>query len=314
MKSCGFRSGYRSVPGGIGHLKSPHKFTQPQLMTCLVLRAYLKTTYRGVVDFLASSQELCDAIGLKSLPHYSTLKRFADRSAVAEIADAMFAEIIKECAPDAKEMAVDSTGIQDYRRQRLLSNPFGPKEHEIRQAFARGSLRKLVSLRPGGELGTTNGPRGSSRDLEKAMAKVRPKKLYADAGYDAEWVHAVCREHWNVESFIPPSVHRKDGSVGGHYRSQMVEMPKSYGRRWHIETFMSGLKRTTAAHCQPDCRKRCLPKQPSESSPTPCGSSAKRKVENVFKQSKMVPRCLDEFHRAKNPKSITNYLVVSIVA
>ncbi len=22
---------------------------------------------------------------------------------------------------------------------------------------------------------------------------------------------------------------RKDGSVGGHYRSQMVEMPKSYG-------------------------------------------------------------------------------------
>ncbi len=79
------------------------------------------------------------------------------------------------------------------------------------------------------------------------MAKVRPKKLYADAGYDAEWVHAVCREHWNVESFIPPSVHRKDGSVGGHYRSQMVEMPKSYGRRWHIETFMSGLKRTTGS-------------------------------------------------------------------
>ncbi len=81
-------------------------------MTCLVLRAYLKTTYRGVVDFLASSKSCAMPSASRVLPHYSTLKRFADRSAVAEIADAMFAEIIKECAPDAKEMAVDSTGIQ----------------------------------------------------------------------------------------------------------------------------------------------------------------------------------------------------------
>ena len=51
-----------------GHIKSPHKFTQPQLMTCLVLRAYLKATYRGVVDVLDSSQELREAMGLKKLP------------------------------------------------------------------------------------------------------------------------------------------------------------------------------------------------------------------------------------------------------
>ncbi len=150
-------------------------------MTCLVLRAYLKTTYRGVVDFLASSQELCVAIGLKSLPHYSSSNALPIRSAVAEIADAMFAEIIKECAPDAKEMAVDSTGIQTTAACAYFQT-VRAKEHEIRQAFARGSLRKLVSLRLGGELGTTNGPRGSSEILEKAMARLRPKKLYADAG------------------------------------------------------------------------------------------------------------------------------------
>jgi transposase len=28
----------------------------------------------------------------------------------------------------------------------------------------------------------------------------------------------------------------------------MTELPKSYGRRWHVETFMSGLKRLTLSH------------------------------------------------------------------
>ncbi|WP_261342847.1 hypothetical protein [Symmachiella dynata] len=38
---------------------------------------------------------------LKHLPRYSTLKYFADRSHVLEIADAMLAEIVKEFATDA---------------------------------------------------------------------------------------------------------------------------------------------------------------------------------------------------------------------
>ena len=33
------------------------------------------------------------------------------------------------------------------------------------------------------------------------------------------------------------AIHRKDGSVGGRYRSQMVNLPKSYGRRWHVEIY-----------------------------------------------------------------------------
>lgn len=41
-----------------GQIKSPHKFTQLQLMTCLVLRAYSKTTYRGVIDLLAANQSV----------------------------------------------------------------------------------------------------------------------------------------------------------------------------------------------------------------------------------------------------------------
>jgi hypothetical protein len=39
-----------------GATRSRHDFTQRQLMSCLILRAYLKTTYRGVLDLLATDR------------------------------------------------------------------------------------------------------------------------------------------------------------------------------------------------------------------------------------------------------------------
>jgi hypothetical protein len=46
-----------------GSYKSRKDFTQHQLMACLILRTYLKTTYRGVIELLAVSGELREAIG-----------------------------------------------------------------------------------------------------------------------------------------------------------------------------------------------------------------------------------------------------------
>jgi len=55
-----------------GSYKSRHDFTQSQLMACLILRAYMKTTYRGFVDFLAGHQGLRTALGMEGkLPHYT---------------------------------------------------------------------------------------------------------------------------------------------------------------------------------------------------------------------------------------------------
>ena len=54
-------------------LKSPHKFTQPQLLAILVLKQFFKTDYRGVVQWLAKWKELRDALELQRIPHYSTL-------------------------------------------------------------------------------------------------------------------------------------------------------------------------------------------------------------------------------------------------
>jgi len=48
-----------------GAAKSRHDFTQRQLLSCLLLKAYLKTTYRGLLEILATSEVLRRRLGLE---------------------------------------------------------------------------------------------------------------------------------------------------------------------------------------------------------------------------------------------------------
>ena len=68
----------RSLPE-YAHRCSPKKFTQHQLFACLVLKEFLKSDYRGVVNILADCPSLCAAIELEHVPHYTTLQKAADR-------------------------------------------------------------------------------------------------------------------------------------------------------------------------------------------------------------------------------------------
>lgn len=59
--------------------RSRHDYTQPQLFALLVLRQALRTDYRGLVTLLAEWGELRRALGLRRVPHYSTLCYAAHR-------------------------------------------------------------------------------------------------------------------------------------------------------------------------------------------------------------------------------------------
>ena len=61
------------------HRFSPKKFTQHQLLACLVLKEFLKTDYRGLVNFLADCPSLWAAIDLEHVPHFTTVQKAADR-------------------------------------------------------------------------------------------------------------------------------------------------------------------------------------------------------------------------------------------
>jgi hypothetical protein len=52
---------------------SKRDFTQPQLLTILILRQFFRTDYRGMIQMLHDFPNLQTVLKLKKVPHYSTL-------------------------------------------------------------------------------------------------------------------------------------------------------------------------------------------------------------------------------------------------
>ena len=238
-----------------GATRSRHDFTQRQLMTCLILRAYLKTTYRGLLEVLSVSPSLRQRLGLTDkLPHFTTLQKFSARSEVLAIAQKLLASIGQAAARQEAghvDAAMDSTGLaitsaSDYFRSRS-----GKKSKrrwvKISVVVLCGSLLPVSLVI---DLGPSNDRIQVPALLSQAQGVVRPDKFYADAGYDAEWIHVRCREDWGAESLIKPNGQRADGVRNGKWRALMSPehlKARQYGRRWAAESFFSGLKRTMGA-------------------------------------------------------------------
>lgn len=237
-----------------GATRSRHDFTQRQLMSCLILRAYLQTTYRGLIEVLRISSKLRECLGLEEkLPHYTTLQKFSGRSHVAQIAQALIARIGSQAAaqePAPTAAAMDSTGLSSSSASEYFRSRTG---HRCNQWVKLSVIVLCTSLLPLGmelSLGPSNDRTQARPLLAQAQKVARPERFYADGGYDAEWLHQECRDTWGVESVIKPLNHRPDGSRSGRWRSLMSPeylREQGYGRRWSVESFFSGLKRTMGA-------------------------------------------------------------------
>lgn len=59
--------------------KSPHMYAQPSLFAICLMGALLNLTYRGVTELIRSQPRLPARLGIKRIPHYSTLIKFSNR-------------------------------------------------------------------------------------------------------------------------------------------------------------------------------------------------------------------------------------------
>ena len=236
-----------------GATTSRHDFTQRQLLSCLIVRAYLKTTYRGLLEFLKISPNLRRELGLEDkLPHYSTLQKFSTRSQVVKIVQNIIARIgdqaIKQSVNPAA--AMDSTGLATTTASAYFQSRQGKKRRgwaKVSVIVLCGSLLPLALVV---DRGPSNDRVQVPELLRQGQSTGRVERLYADAGYDAEWIHVQCREQWGTESVIKPNGQRADGRRNGKWRAGMSPehlKERQYGRRWGVETFFSGLKRTMGA-------------------------------------------------------------------
>jgi hypothetical protein len=101
------------------HKYSPKLYTQPQLFVCLVLKVFFKTDYRGVATYLREWAELRRAIGLRGVPHYTTLQKASRRLLRLPRARRLLAATIRRHLPRRRRVrraAFDSTGLDCGQR------------------------------------------------------------------------------------------------------------------------------------------------------------------------------------------------------
>jgi hypothetical protein len=89
------------------HECSPKKFTQPQLFACLVLKSFLKVYCRGVVELLNDCPDLRDAIGMKSVPHFTTLHKACRRLIRLPLIEQMLVASLRIHSPRRRRIRLD---------------------------------------------------------------------------------------------------------------------------------------------------------------------------------------------------------------
>jgi len=233
--------------------KSRHTYTQPQLLACLVLRAYKKLTYRGTAELLEASDGLRDALGLRGVPAHTTLKAFCDRAVNPALLDGLVGEVLallRERGLVVEELAVDSTGMEPT----CASAHFVSRSKRTRRGYVKLSLAVACTSVVLVSLALSTGPNNdlceAAEVMWRAAGRCAPDWAFKDSGYDAEWVH----RFWaaaGATSHVPPVPRAKDKQTGeptvkggpGRVRC-WSRTPYHYGLRWHAESFISGMKRT----------------------------------------------------------------------
>ena len=242
------------------HPCSPKKFTQHQLFACLVLMRFFKTDYRGIVAILEDWPELRADIGLEKTPHFTTLQKALHRLIRARHAHRLLKQTI-DIAIDAGVMkrrvdpaAADSTGFEaqptshHFAKRREPSRKSGgkPRKRPFPKAATLADCQSHLIL----SLHTGRGPKPDHPHLERLLTDARRHvgltTLLADAGYDAEHLHRLCRADMGIRSLIPAKIGRPtDKRPTGYWRRVMTDRLHltRYGQRWQVETVFWMIKR-----------------------------------------------------------------------
>ena len=250
----------RALPD-YARLKSPRKFTQPQLVACLIVKEFENKDYRGISVMLAEWSDLREVLGLTKVPHFTTLQQAAKRLLAKGKADRILGEILAMCReagilkPRTSRAAIDSTGLET----RHVSTYFTRRcnRHKAHHKHRYPKLTAVCDTRNHLILAAVidRGPKPDAMEFEKALLEGLVQQwfttLLADAGYESEAFHRKCREELGIRSIFPTTHRgrrRADGqptAINGKYRKQLSRNfpKKTYGQRWQIETVFSMLKR-----------------------------------------------------------------------
>ena len=252
------------------HPCSPKVFTQPQLFACLTLMVFLRTDYRGVEEHLRDFAAIGAWLGLSRVPDHSTLHKAAQRFFDAAVGDKLLAasiHLLMRRRRIVKRAAADSTGLESGHRspyfvrrqqrgQKKAKNPLFQTTSYTR--FPKLTLLIDCATHQALALLTGRGPKPDTDELDPLLARlprgVTLLQLLADAGFDSEPNHELCRNDHGIRSVLPAKHGRpsQDGKPpAGYWRRRMRWLLRTkrrrrrcgYTQRWQVETVASMIKR-----------------------------------------------------------------------
>jgi Transposase DDE domain/Transposase domain (DUF772) len=256
-----YASAQRALPL-FAHRYSPKKFTQPQLFTCLVLKTFFKTDYRGLAAQLRDHSDLRAVLGLTRVPHFTTPQKASRRLLRTPVARRLFQRTIRRFLRRRRylpRVALDSTGLECGHASRYYVRRRSAQKHWQTVAYSRfAKFEAAFDCRSHLLLAALagRGPRPDSDRLvpllDATRRSVRVGAVLADAGYDSEGNHRYAREQCGVRSYIPATAGRPTAKLPtGRYRRQMKQRLNKhyghYGQRWQAECGFSMFKRRLGA-------------------------------------------------------------------
>ena len=236
---------------------SPKKYTQAQLLVCLVLKTFFNVDYRGIVEILNDHSDLCKDIGLKKVPHFTTLQKASVRLLRQKNVRRLLTLTFKRAMNKRKTVklaAVDATGLQSgHISPYFLKRRSQGKKQHFNSKLTRYPKMAIIADTSNHMILTVvteRGPGSDSGHFEKILRQVPDdipiERLTADAGYDGEANHVFANEVMGIETLIPPRIGKKtDKLPKTKYRRKMKKHfdDKKYGQRWQVETVYSMIKR-----------------------------------------------------------------------
>ena len=225
------------------HPKSPKKFTQPQLVACILLMHRLRMSYRDMEEWLLASDAVVNELGLKEVPTYSTLARAAARLLTLAHIDRLNTQLLRELDIEEEAVAIDATGYQMTQASSYYIDRRGWKIALFWKGFYGVGLQSLFIL----GRSQSFGPGHDGSKLETLRRNVRPFMrrrqwiLLADGGFDVRSVRP--------DDLIPPRRTGRKRSIVAPERLVRADLVAAarldglFGQRWKVETVISVIKR-----------------------------------------------------------------------
>src|ERR1700680_3825360 len=252
---------------------SKHPFTQPQLLAVLCLMRYEDWTFREAEVRLGEHRELRQALGLVSVPDFTTLYRFLPRLHEATI-DRAVGTTVRKLRGTRRQgrrrdrVAVDATGLAQgavstffVRRMHHHGQKPLPWRHWLKWVVVV-DLDQQFLLSQIARRGPWNDCANLPAVVEAASEPTRIGLVLADAEFDSERNHTYIRQKLGAQSVIPAKRGKKTWRIHGVRAEMRSAFPRRiYRRRALIESLFSSVKRKLSA--RPPGRSRATRKRPA---------------------------------------------------